>query len=58
MMTETGYDNLEKRFKEIPIDIPVTMNIDELSGWLEGYKACLDNIFKVLSEMKKGSGVR
>lgn len=58
MLSVTGYEYLINKFKEIPVDIPTTMTIEELAGWLEGYKACLDNVLGVLKEMQAKAGIR
>ena len=52
-LTKIGLDYLERRIRDTMIQVPGTMDSNELLGWINGYKQCEDNVFALIAELRE-----
>lgn len=53
-MTNIGFESVENAIREVVVDVPSGMNLDELKAWVAGLEHFRDTVLELLDDMKKG----
>lgn len=57
-MTNVGYDQIIRTVENLPVPVPTGLTANELSKWLDGWKAATGAMKDVLKDLKKGNELR
>lgn len=54
-MTDIGYDQILRGIKNMIVPVPNNMTANELTQWLNGYRAAIYDITGLVEDLKKGN---